>query len=106
MSRLLTIAAALALVLGTLPAWAQDRAGGMASGNAVVTEPAPVSPLSVQPLGQAPRTLFSIGGLGVQVWSPVAPPYNGAATYQTFGGQPLTGRDAFLAEAVPHPPSG
>ena len=106
MSRLLTTAAALAVVLGTLPAWAQDRPGGTASGNAVVTEPAPVSPLSAQPSGQAPRPLFSIAGLGVRVWSPVAPPYNGAATYQNFGGQPMTGRDAFLAETVPHPPSG
>jgi hypothetical protein len=92
--------------MAALPASARDRAGGTASGNAVVTEPAPVSPLSVQPPGRPSQTLFSIGGLRVQVWSPVSPPYNAAATYQTFGGQPMTGRDAFLAETVPHPPSG
>ena len=102
MSNLWTMAAALALVLGAVPALAQARADGRASGNATVTEPAPV-PLSVQP---APRTLFSIGRLGVQVWSPVEPPYNAASTYQNYGGQPMTGRDAFLAEAAPHPPGG
>ncbi len=61
--------------------------------NRVVTAPFEVA----KPGGQRP--LFQLFGLPVVVYSPVAPPYSGAA-YNELGGQPESGRDAVMAQSM------
>ena len=44
--------------------------------------------------------IFRVLGLSGQIAAPVTPSYNGAAAYTTFGGQPMKGGDAVLAQSI------
>lgn len=44
--------------------------------------------------------VFHVLGMSGQIAAPVTPPYNGSATYTTFGGQPENGGPAVLAHSM------
>jgi hypothetical protein len=91
---ILTLSVAAGALLGSSQAGrAQAIARNQPSPYQTIT-PAPAQPQT----GSQP--LFTLGGVGVHVWAPVAAPYNGAGAYENFGGQPASGRDSFLAQAM------
>lgn len=54
-----------------------------------------------QPIASGSRhALFDVAGYDGVIYSPVTPPYNAAATYRTYAGQPGHGADAVAALGV------
>ena len=51
---------------------------------------------------QGPRTLFTVDGTAVHIWSPVQPPYSNSA-YQNLGGQPMGSGDSILSPKALNP---
>jgi hypothetical protein len=78
------IAGALPLLMATA-AYADTPAGPPVTGTlqAPATLPAPVAPESAQP-----QPFWTLGGVPVRIWAPVAPPYDAAAN-RTGAGDPL-----------------
>ena len=97
----------VALSAGMTAAFAQATQGGRpsaanstASNNTVVEQKGPgLPPVDAH---QSTRNtnnteVFRLLGMSGQVNSPVTPAYNGAATYNTYAGQPGNGQNAILA---------
>ncbi len=58
-------------------------------------------PEAQQSIGTGPRhILFDVAGYDGVISAPVTPPYNAAATYRTYAGQPGNGRNAVLAQTT------
>jgi len=98
MTNLSKIILTLALATGAVLVSSQD-------GRAQAIAPNQPSPYQTyvpapEPTGTGSHTLFTIGGVGVHVWTPVAKPYNGAGTYETFAGQPVVHGNGILAQAA------
>lgn len=79
-----TILVAAMLVACAAAAHAQQTGGTPLRGSMQLqstTTPAPTPGYS------QPRTLFTVDGTAVHVWTPVAPPYG--SSFQELGGQPM-----------------
>ena len=50
--------------------------------------------------GTGSRSAVTILGVPLRAAAPVTPPYNGAAAYSTFAGQPANGKDAVLQQSI------
>jgi hypothetical protein len=98
MTKLSKIILTLSVAAGAVLASSQDgRAQAIARNKPSPYQtfvPAPV------PTEAGSQPLFTIGGVGVYAWTPVAKPYNGAGTYETFAGQPVVHGNGILAQAV------
>jgi hypothetical protein len=71
------------------------QAAEVAGGNR--WDPQQSSTVSPPQSGPASGALFTLGGIGVHVWSPVERPYDGAGTYRTYAGQPASPESNLLA---------
>jgi hypothetical protein len=98
MTNLSKIILTLSVAAGAVLASSQDGRAQSPARN----QPSPYQttiPAPAQP-GTGAQTLFTIDGVGVHVWTPVAKPYNGAGTYETFAGQPVVHGNGILAQSA------
>jgi len=87
--------AALALLLAAGPgtAYGQDPASAGATIQGEAGAEAPAS--------HGPRTLFTIDGTAVHIWSSVPVPYAGSAYRDDLGGQPMSSGESIFAPGGP-----
>jgi hypothetical protein len=98
MTNLSKIILTLSLAAGAVLASSQDGRAQAVAPN----QPSPYQTYIPAPeqLGTGSRPLFTIGGVGVHVWTPTAKPYNGTGTYEIFAGQPVVHGNGILAQSA------
>lgn len=103
-------ALSVAMIAAASPAGAQSQrntapgpTSGASSSSTITNEQAPGMPpidAHQNTRGTDNREVFRVLGMSGVIAAPVAPAYNGDATYSTFAGDPANGRNAILAQSI------